>query len=319
MARFGLALIALVFLAVVALFAQPEGDDYVIWRPITGAAGYRIQIRNPAGELVTDQRVVDPWHRVVAGYGNYEVRVAPLNAAGEVAVWSRWRPLRVIQVHEPGLDTSGGPVVVTRAGGRQQIAVRGSNFLPATRVRIENESNQIPVTGTSASEDGRRLTIEADLSNAPVGNYDLVVENPYERRRVERNFIVVRSSESAGTHFNDSLEEYRRYIASLARCGPYASPDPIVSDCHPGFATLNLRDPDGRTLYYFLKLEARNVYDRQRGYDYFSEHCVPAFRPARELVGQRLELNPRDYAPRERERMQRMLDMMANCRAPHSH
>ena len=328
---------ALLFAVLISGLLAQNGrqNGYVVWRAVPSANGYRIQIRNSEQRVILSERIDTHYYKVDLDEGSYQVRVAPLDAAGSVMVWSYWRPLRVIQVYDPAVEDSS--VTVLPPGDRNAVLrVRGQNFVQATQASIENERGRLPVRSVESNDAGTELTIQTDLSNAEPGAYDLVITNPYNRRTVKENYLTIDASadpgntgdgrETAntdngqsnvdlppGSHYNFTLAQYRAYIRTLNRaCNTGGLPDELVSECYPFYVKLDLRDRDRRNLYYFLKGDSENQGDRLRAYDYFSEHCRPVFRPMMELMQERLA--PRSgIGPIEKDKIKQAVERIQSC------
>ena len=328
---------ALLFAVLISGLLAQNGrqNGYVVWRAVPSANGYRIQIRNSEQRVVLSERIDTHYYKVDLDEGSYQVRVAPLDAAGSVMVWSYWRPLRVIQVYDPAVEDSSATVLPP--GDRNAVLrVRGQNFVQATQASIGNERGRLPVRSVESNDAGTELTIQTDLSNAEPGAYDLVITNPYNRRTVKENYLTIDASadpgntgdgrETAntdngqsnvdlppGSHYNFTLAQYRAYIRTLNRaCNTGGLPDELVSECYPFYVKLDLRDRDRRNLYYFLKGDSENQGDRMRAYDYFSEHCRPVFRPMMELMQERLA--PRSgIGPIEKDKINQAVERIQSC------
>lgn len=302
-----------------ALFLQPlraQGQaPNVRWKAVPGASGYKLQVRSIGGEdILLEERTDENGVYVDLPEGEYEVRAAPLNARGEPVVWSYWRPLRVLRLPAPEIERRGSessPEYTAQSGEAvYRFTLRGRHLSANTRVELRRAGERIVARVLEVSED--RLEAEADLREAPPGAYDLVVENPPDRRSVAENYLQIRE----GIPFYEyTFEEYRSYVLGLTReCRTALAPDILVRDCDDFFVTLNLAEQEQTDLFYFLKMIGDNVRNRESAYNYFSESCPPVFRPAREFMERRLEDPDSGAGWGEKRSIRRALDRFDACR-----
>lgn len=96
-----------------ALFAQPdaqapdsqaiqgEGRAQIIeWRPVGGASGYLVQIRNDEATLVRETELAQPRFETRLPPGEYSLRVAALNVFGRPSSFTDWYKFRVLSIEE---------------------------------------------------------------------------------------------------------------------------------------------------------------------------------------------------------------------------
>ncbi len=305
-------------------FAQdvPERikDGYVAWKPISGARGYKVQVRsadNP-DKIISETDVRATFMKVDLAVGRYEIRTTPLNDFGRVTVWSAWQPLRIIISRRPELDPESDRVlsVNNRSQERFRFSVTGNNFFKdVTRVRVRNDASQrdIPVRDLEISEDGRRLVIELEVAQASEGSYSLELINPFDKTLVRKGFLDVSSRRDAS---NMALAEYDAYVKELARGCDSANelPDILIKRCEEYFIVLNLSDRDRTNLYYYLRMRGENYYDRLSAYEFFATMCPPAFGPGEEYMRGRLASLDDGVDAFEKAHIRRALATISACR-----
>ena len=307
------------------LFAQEAErfeNGYVAWKKITGASGYRVQIRpvKDPERIVRDEKVKATYMKVDLPVGRYEIRTTPLNDFGRETVWSEWQTLRVVISRPPELDAESDRVLAVNNRKRDsfRFSLNGKHFFPqVTRVQVRNPKTraQIPVRQLDIDEEGERLTVELAVTDASEGSYDLLLINPFDKVLVREGFLDLSSRRELSTL---GLAEYNEYVERLSRTCASATrlPDLLIKRCEEYFVVLNLTDRDRTNLYYYLRLTGDNYYDRLSAYEYYASVCPPVFEPGREFMRNRLADQSRESSldSIERTRIERALKAIDSCR-----
>ena len=111
---------------------------------------------------------------------------------------------------------------------------------------------------------------------------------------------------------NYTLAQYRKYIAGLTyRCKKLGPPDILVRKCFPTYVYLNLEGWHRLYLFYFLKMDHKNLKNRYQAYGFFAEKCD--FQPARELSQFYIQKSP-DRSSEEKEKLNKLRNAFQNCR-----
>ncbi len=311
----------LIAIALVLALVHPAGaqikDGYVAWKPIAGARGYRVQVRERETEkVVRDKTVQTTYLKVDLPVGKYDIRTTPLNVFGRTTVWSDWRPLRVLVSRTPQLDQKSDRKLAANNRNERtfSFALEGDYFFKnVMEVMVRQGDKLIPVQDVEIDDSGQRMVVRLDLTGAAPGGYDLVLRNPFDKVLVRRDFVEVTNRRD----FHDfDIAEYRKYVADLTReCGDTNMPDLLIKQCEKHFIVLNLSDRDRANLYYWLRMTGEpytdNYFDRMNAYDYYAEICPPVFAPARKFMQDRLEKGVVDQV--EKDRLKTALRKMERC------
>ncbi len=146
------------------------------WRPVVGASGYIIQIRDGRENMVEDQRTAGTAVVVRLNPGKYEQRLAALNRLGSPGPFTAWRSLTVKSTRTPlvgAIRPQGEPA----ADGSRLIAINGKHFTEDTQIflQVPGQSRQ-EVDVDQASES--RIIVRLRPNQIPDGEYDILVQNP---------------------------------------------------------------------------------------------------------------------------------------------
>lgn len=294
-------------------------DGYVAWKPITGARGYKVQIRSADSpdRILSETNVQATFMKVDLAVGRYEIRTTPLNDFGRITVWSTWQPLRIIISRRPELDPESDRVlsVNNRKNASFRFSVSGNHFFKdVTKVAVRNRLTKkaVPVRDLDISEDGQRLVIQLDVTEISEGRYDLELINPFNKTLVRQDFIDVSNQRELG---NLGLTEYEAYVKELKRgCNSATElPDLLIKQCEEYFIVLNLSDRDRTNLYYYLRMTGDNYYDRLSAYEYYSTVCPPVFTPGQQYMKSRLASLDDGVDAIEKSRIRRALAAIATC------
>jgi hypothetical protein len=182
-------LVKLSLLFIPSLYSQSK-QQCIEWKPIKGARGYRIQIRTSSHQTIIDQFVNTHTFPITKlKKGEYESRVAPLNVFQKPVVWSYWRPLKVLIVKKPKLNSTEEKIIVTE-DDKQTITIKGNNFVEDTKVSVESQKNKLKVDKVKTNN-SQNLSFSLDTKNAKQGYYDLKIENPKDKIITKKDFVRV--------------------------------------------------------------------------------------------------------------------------------
>ena len=109
------------------------------------------------------------------------------------------------------------------------------------------------------------------------------------------------------------LTEYRRFAAALKRtCYRSGMPDVLIKHCFENFVTMDLSLPRQKEIFYFLRFDSKNYYERLSGLRYFEETCYK-FKPVLEL-GESMLKDPRfGITPEQKFRIRSGLEKIKSC------
>jgi hypothetical protein len=183
-----------------SLFAGP--DDYVEWKPVPGAAGYQVQVREAKTKTVlVDQTVEGTMLDVNLKPGMYESRVAPLSPFGRPILWSDWRQLNVLIARSPIVDEH--PKVVVESGRPVVVVMTGSNFARSMRVSLKNDAGTHVVPDRKVNDSGTEVIVVIPPGKFPQGDYDLVLENPRQKTAVFPGLVSIKVAQEVAAKIED--------------------------------------------------------------------------------------------------------------------
>lgn len=180
---FSLILIFCAILYTIELLAKKD-TGFIEWRAIPASNGYRVEIKSE-DKVIIQTNVNENIYYVDLPKGKYEFRIAVLNLFKKPVVWSYWNPLRVIISQTPILNSD-----------RQELAIgdtvelSGANFLENTKVSLISSGQVFPVEASMKNE--TQITFATDKVKA--GNYDLLLENPNNKKLKIENYLVLYES-----------------------------------------------------------------------------------------------------------------------------
>jgi hypothetical protein len=170
--------VALALLAAAAPVLAEAAPVRLEWTSVEGARSYRVEIRAAGGSgILFAASSAEPWIEAPLEPGDYEIRVSALNVFGRAVATGAWTALTVratarlegaTLLSAPEADPSTPGLVVVR------VAVVGA--MPGTGVALEGDGTRIEAN--SLELDAAGIAASFDLSGAPEGDYDLVLENP---------------------------------------------------------------------------------------------------------------------------------------------
>jgi hypothetical protein len=247
--------------------------------------------------------------------GRYDIRTSPLNDFGRVTVWSQWQPLRVVISRKPELDSESDRVIMVNNRNKSSFSfsVSGNYFykdVMKIAVRNPRTKRNLPIKELNVDEDGRRMLVEVEVAQAPEGQYDLVLANPFGKTLVRPGFLNVSDRKNLSEL---SLGEYRIYVSRLTRECKTSIPDILIKRCEKYFVVLNLSDRDRADLYHYLRMTGENYQDRLSAYDYYAGVCPPVFGPGREYMRERLASHQAGVDVAEKESIARSLVRLERC------
>ncbi|TGM52128.1 hypothetical protein [Leptospira vanthielii] len=315
-----------------AIGAQ-EGTKLIVWKPISGASGYQIQIKEKTGKVVIDKKIDTPYQSIEElPSGVYLVRTAPLNIFKKPAVWSVWKDLEVILSEPPKVVLEEEkPILLPKSESKVEktisnVTIEGEHFLDATKVDLTRKNETLPILSKEVKSP-ERIDLKVDTTDAKSGTYDLTVTNPYQKPKVVTNFVQVeepkhvidpngsKKGKLLSKPFRDyTYEEMLSFLETdiAVNCKNTKVPALTLSECHKTYVILNFSSDDNHSVFEFYKLINENETDRMSAYQYFAKNCSPRFRPAFE----RMELqwkNRNNLDPDERQSLVQELAKFRNC------
>ena len=118
-------LIAYILLTLTSPVNSSSDKQFIEWKPVDGAKGYRVEIKNKDnGKVIVETNVKKHIYFVDLPKGNYEFRIAVLNIFQKPVVWSYWNQLHVIYSHVPNLDTDS--VEMVKSNDKVKIQLKAS-------------------------------------------------------------------------------------------------------------------------------------------------------------------------------------------------
>ncbi|HMV45411.1 MAG TPA: hypothetical protein PK079_10025 [Leptospiraceae bacterium] len=164
------------------LFAKDTG--FIEWKAIPAANGYRVEIKS-AGKIISETNVSSNIHYVDLPKGNYEFRIGVLNFFKKPVVWSYWNPLKVIISQIPILVSEREEKVIG-----EPLVIEGDHFLENTKVSLIKDGVTTNVDSKIVGE--KQISIPTDKMQ--VGTYDLILENPNNKKLTKKEFLVLYNS-----------------------------------------------------------------------------------------------------------------------------
>lgn len=162
------------------------------WERIENASGYRVQVRDENQNIVLDKKVKTNSYELRKNIkaGVYQHRIGVLDKLGVAKSWTNWISFEVVVSSPPKL-TNDKPIYSFRDESPKKIVLEGENFTKETKVTIRSNGNQVPIQDTNYIN-SKKIEIELDTEKAPLGDYDLVLENPKGKSYQKRRFFVLK-------------------------------------------------------------------------------------------------------------------------------
>ena len=287
-------------------------DEYIAWTPVPDAEGYEVEIRDQLKKtMVLEKKTKSNILEIDIPLGKYEVRTTALNVFGKRAVTSVWESIKVIVSVFPKLPETTPPVYATQGKENYVLTLTGDYFLEAIRASLRSGNDKILVKSVKVSDEGRKLEISMDLTNAKPGSYDLTLANPRKKTLTRKDFFVL-------TEATDKFSggEYTKFIDNLKHsCKITTLPDPIVHTCFNEYIYLDLSTEEKIGIYNFIRITGNNYKQRLIGYGYFSKNCNSSFKAAEDAMESRLNNPASGLDAIERESIRKTLENLKNCPA----
>lgn len=203
-----------IFLAVLCItFLKASETGYIEWKPIKGAFGYKLEIRDENKKLIIEEVVNSTRYLIKAPSGKYEFRISPMNVFEKTTVWSYWNPLNVVISKRPALNSNDLIVDIAELG--KPITLKGKNFLTDTKIKLTLGNKTLSPKSIQTPDPG---TIIIQLgSDFLQGKYDLVMENPGNRTLSIKGFLTLTDKEDAERLAREKAERERLEAERLAR------------------------------------------------------------------------------------------------------
>ncbi|MCB1319730.1 MAG: hypothetical protein KDK34_05735 [Leptospiraceae bacterium] len=154
---------------------ERAGPVTLQWGAVQGAAGYRIQVSKPDGEIVVEKTTTEARTVLQLPPGEFRIRVASLDRFYRASQWSGWAPLNVQRSVPPRLNR-----ITTSGEGIDppNIIIVGTPFFRQTRVRVSKNGAELPVS-ESRLDNNKNLVVTMALgSRLQPGAYEVEVINP---------------------------------------------------------------------------------------------------------------------------------------------
>jgi hypothetical protein len=323
------------------LFAV-EVFKVVAWKPIAEASGYQIQIKDKKGAIIIDKKIEKNYYPIQdLNVGDYVVRSAPLNIFKKPVVWSPWKEIELLISEIPRVDyykdrptVELKPIEPDATGAKiSELEIDGENFLDVTEIEISQKNKKLPILNKDF-KNPKRIDVKIDATNAPEGDYDLTIINPFQKPIKVAKFLKIDppvqgpSTISAPTATKLEVEvpkdrplhtySYPEFMAYLAEnkaknCPNSSVPEPALAECFQTYVTLNSKSKDSKDIFAFYKLISENQLDRINGYNYFESRCKPVFRPARERMNQFLTKERGSLDPEEIDSLSSSVKKINSC------
>ncbi len=198
----------------------PYDGVVVEWKPVEGAVGYRVEIKNSRNNSVASFDVDGNRLEYKLSEGSYYIRIGALNRLKKVDSFSNWSPLEVIESVMPVIEKLS---VSSFFAGEDVKGIRltGGDFREGSRIYIQKGSEKIEGKSYKYISDNE-VVFDLDLDDARPGKYDLVAENPGGLKAVKENSVLVQkpavdlSELPAGTVYFASGWEYSYLLADWA-------------------------------------------------------------------------------------------------------
>lgn len=325
-------------------------DDYVEWKPVPGAAGYQVQVRDTkTRQILVDQTVEGVMLDVNLKPGLYESRVAPLSPFGRPILWSDWRQLNVLIARSPVVDEH---AKVTVESGRPVVVIMtGSNFARSMRVSLKGDAGTYVVPDRSVNETGTEVVVTIPPGKFPAGDYDLVLENPRQKTAAIPGLVSIKAPQDVAAADPDTKKDtalkpgdktqkvqngdktgkktdknqkadaekqrdYREYLRTLpSTCKGSGLPDFIIKRCYKYHLVLDLSTPAKTDMHQYLLAYQGNFSERMTGYNYFRTTCGGLSGHVKTILEERLELSRESMEAAERETIQHTLEHLKACNA----
>ena len=196
------------------LSLQGSEQGYIEWKPIKGAFGYKLEIRDESKKLIIEEVVNSTRYLIRTPSGKFEFRISPMNVFEKTTVWSYWNPLNVVISKRPSINTNELSLDISELS--KPITFKGKNFLSETKLKFIWGSRVISAKSITIN-DTTTLTAILNPEGAAQGKYELHMENPGNRILSIKNFLTLSDNNEADRLAREKAERERLEAERLAR------------------------------------------------------------------------------------------------------
>jgi hypothetical protein len=173
---------------------QSTEQGYIEWKPIKGAFGYKLEIRDESKKLIIEEVVNSTRYLIRTPSGKFEFRISPMNVFEKTTVWSYWNPLNVVISKRPSITINELSLDISELS--KPITFKGKNFLSETKLKFIWGSRVISAKSITVN-DTTTLTAILNPEGAAQGKYELHMENPGNRILSIKNFLNLSDNNEA--------------------------------------------------------------------------------------------------------------------------
>jgi hypothetical protein len=193
---------------------QSTEQGYIEWKPIKGAFGYKLEIRDESKKLIIEEIVNSTRYLIRTPSGKFEFRISPMNVFEKTTVWSYWNPLNVVISKRPAITTNELSLDISELS--KPMTFKGKNFLSETKLKFIWGSRVISAKSITVN-DSTSLTAILNPEGAAQGKYELHLENPGNRILSIKNFLTLSDNNEADRLAREKAERERLEAERLAR------------------------------------------------------------------------------------------------------
>jgi len=193
---------------------QSTEQGYIEWKPIKGAFGYKLEIRDESKKLIIEEIVNSTRYLIRTPSGKFEFRISPMNVFEKTTVWSYWNPLNVVISKRPSITTNDLSLDISELS--KPMIFKGKNFLSETKLKFIWGSRVISAKSITVN-DTTTLTAILNPEGAAQGKYELHMENPGNRILSIKNFLTLSDNNEADRLAREKAERERLEAERLAR------------------------------------------------------------------------------------------------------
>jgi len=193
---------------------QSTEQGYIEWKPIKGAFGYKLEIRDESKKLIIEEIVNSTRYLIRTPSGKFEFRISPMNVFEKTTVWSYWNPLNVVISKRPSITTNEISLDISELS--KPITFKGKNFLSETKLKFIWGSRVISAKSITVN-DSTSLTAILNPEGAAQGKYEIHLENPGNRILSIKNFLTLSDNNEADRLAREKAERERLEAERLAR------------------------------------------------------------------------------------------------------
>ncbi len=193
---------------------QSTEQGYIEWKPIKGAFGYKLEIRDESKKLIIEEIVNSTRYLIRTPSGKFEFRISPMNVFEKTTVWSYWNPLNVVISKRPSIATNELSLDISELS--RPMTFKGKNFLSETKLKFIWGSRVISAKSITVN-DSTSLTAILNPEGAAQGKYELHLENPGNRILSIKNFLTLSDNNEADRLAREKAERERLEAERLAR------------------------------------------------------------------------------------------------------